>query len=500
MGFESRQRAKRYVPQEGDTLQRIAERETEAGNPVSWQELARYNWGTTEADVVNEHLRDELGAYARNSANEFIITADVEPRGPLLIPQPFEANGLALKKTYRIRVRRQEAPPQFMACCSLPGVTFSFDTSFIRPSVVDHLKELEEVLQEHLEARLMVFGHTDRVGSEAYNKALSERRARSVYAFITNDAEAWEALYQAEEWGTRVVQTILLDLGYDVGLPDGIYGSATTDAVRQFQADQGLVTDGVAGPNTRTALFRVYMTGKHDIDLTPDRFMEPRHMGCGEFNPVEPTDLADEANRRVTLYLFHPDRLPNLPCQQGSLTPCHRQSAQPEPRFTPGFRCSFYDSIARRCGCEQPPLATVEILFDAPTGPEDRHRVGDCYQLISHDGACDHVLHCEKATSFDERRTVLRFEGIMPGLTYSLYQYMTPQVRIPLFQHVPFAALEAHGAETPELSIVTELEEGDPEAPEPTVSLASSEHILADHADDAPEDDAWYPGDPHLSA
>lgn len=35
---------------------------------------------------------------------------------------------------------------------------------------------------------------------------------------------------------------------------DGIYGSGTVSAVKSFQKQQGLVVDGIAGPNTRSAL------------------------------------------------------------------------------------------------------------------------------------------------------------------------------------------------------------------------------------------------------
>jgi peptidoglycan hydrolase-like protein with peptidoglycan-binding domain len=35
---------------------------------------------------------------------------------------------------------------------------------------------------------------------------------------------------------------------------DGIFGSATEAALRQFQRDNGLVPDGIVGPQTWTAL------------------------------------------------------------------------------------------------------------------------------------------------------------------------------------------------------------------------------------------------------
>ena len=54
----------------------------------------------------------------------------------------------------------------------------------------------------------------------------------------------------------QALQERLLELGYDqVGVPDGIYGARTDQAVRQFQGDSGLVIDGVVGPVTWELLF-----------------------------------------------------------------------------------------------------------------------------------------------------------------------------------------------------------------------------------------------------
>ena len=51
------------------------------------------------------------------------------------------------------------------------------------------------------------------------------------------------------------LQTALNDLGYDCGAADGIFGAATEKAVRAFQADNGLVVDGIAGRDTQAALY-----------------------------------------------------------------------------------------------------------------------------------------------------------------------------------------------------------------------------------------------------
>ena len=46
------------------------------------------------------------------------------------------------------------------------------------------------------------------------------------------------------------LQIYLNVLGYSCGTADGIYGKKTVDAVKAFQAANGLTVDGIAGPKT----------------------------------------------------------------------------------------------------------------------------------------------------------------------------------------------------------------------------------------------------------
>lgn len=385
MGFERRSTATKYKAQDGDTLEKIAEREAAAGNAITAADIARFNWGTSDPDVIDEHLRDELGCYQRGDDNHFVITADGEPRSDLLIPTPFKRIGLAVDKEHTLRVKKQAAPPkQFEGCEKISGVTFEFDKSFVRPSVVDDLKKVEAELGKHPDAKVLIFGHTDKVGSEIYNKQLSERRALSVYAFITNQPDIWEDLYQKESWGLKSVQEILKDMGgpYDPGPVDGVDGPKTRAAVKQFQGDNGLTVDGIAGPNTRKKLFGVYMSGKHDVAVDDARFMDPKHMGCGELNPVVETEQPNEENRRVTFFLFNEARLPRIPCKHGDLGPCNKQKNPPLPRFKEEFHCSFYDSITRDCPCEGgggggvvvKPCKVAFLFPVAPFDDKQRHK------------------------------------------------------------------------------------------------------------------------------
>ncbi len=80
------------------------------------------------------------------------------------------------------------------------------------------------------------------------------------------DAARWRlgarTLYQAMPEpligdDVRQLQERLLEMGYDSGRADGVYGARTARAVAQFQREVGLVPDGACGPHTMTALRRL---------------------------------------------------------------------------------------------------------------------------------------------------------------------------------------------------------------------------------------------------
>jgi len=365
MIIDQRSKAKKYQHKDGDTLEKIAKQEGTPANPLTASHLARFNWGTDDPEMVEEHLRDELGCYQRNPDKRFALSADAQGRKNLLIPQAFKNSGLVTNKKHTIRVNKIEAPPkQFEACARINGVCFEYNKSFIRPEVVDDLKALNDLATKNPDAKIVIFGHTDKSGPEKYNKDLSERRAQSTYAFITNDADAWEKLYNDEKWGIKSIQAILKDLGgeFDPGPVDGIEGPQTKTAIKNYQKARGLTVDGIAGPITRKKLFTEYMTGKHDIKVDAGRFMDPKLEGCGEYNPVVETEDPCETNRRVTFFFFNKDRLPNLPCKIGDLAPCKKQVSQPLPRYKDSFHCSFFDSLAKNCPKESGLPAVVKSL------------------------------------------------------------------------------------------------------------------------------------------
>ncbi|MFC3813802.1 OmpA family protein [Lysobacter sp. GCM10012299] len=69
----------------------------------------------------------------------------------------------------------------------LKGVNFDFDKATLRPDAVSILSEATEILKRYPELKVEVAGHTDQCGKDAYNQKLSERRATTVYDYLTSN-------------------------------------------------------------------------------------------------------------------------------------------------------------------------------------------------------------------------------------------------------------------------------------------------------------------------
>jgi N-acetylmuramoyl-L-alanine amidase len=103
-------------------------------------------------------------------------------------------------------------------------------------------------------------------------RAFQQTRRLSVDGQVTE--ETWQAL-TAARWrlgartlfhcvpdplvgeDVRSLQERLLEMGYDVGRGDGVYGARTARALAQFQREVGLTPDGSCGPRTLHALRRL---------------------------------------------------------------------------------------------------------------------------------------------------------------------------------------------------------------------------------------------------
>jgi outer membrane protein W/outer membrane protein OmpA-like peptidoglycan-associated protein len=65
-------------------------------------------------------------------------------------------------------------------------VLFDFDSAELRPESITELERLVKFMSDVPFATALIEGHTDSVGADAYNLALSDRRAKSVFDYLTS--------------------------------------------------------------------------------------------------------------------------------------------------------------------------------------------------------------------------------------------------------------------------------------------------------------------------
>ncbi len=87
--------------QTGDTLESVA-----TANGLTWQQLARFNWGTEDQKEINRCLREIVGCTKRTADGKSYKFHSSDDPGLLYVPKPLQLPGLALNRPYVLRVSR----------------------------------------------------------------------------------------------------------------------------------------------------------------------------------------------------------------------------------------------------------------------------------------------------------------------------------------------------------------------------------------------------------
>lgn len=144
------------------------------------------NFYSDEATVYEQQDQGERGAYY------FIddVNIRVAPPGSALTPRPKESIPPPPKvvvadhaSTKEVALPRIEPPPVGKSI-RLDNIGFEFAKATLTPESKQELDELADMLIDYPRMRIEVEGHTDDIGSEAFNLALSEDRARAVVDFL----------------------------------------------------------------------------------------------------------------------------------------------------------------------------------------------------------------------------------------------------------------------------------------------------------------------------
>jgi OmpA-OmpF porin, OOP family len=106
--------------------------------------------------------------------------------------------GSAIKVDNRLRVAAAAVQQRELKAL-LAGKTIEFESgqAVLRPIGIKLLDELVPVIQQDKTTRVEIHGHTDNLGDPAFNKALSEARAKETIRFLVSRGVAAERLTAA---------------------------------------------------------------------------------------------------------------------------------------------------------------------------------------------------------------------------------------------------------------------------------------------------------------
>ncbi|MDB5921839.1 MAG: immunoreactive 43 kDa antigen [Betaproteobacteria bacterium] len=302
-----------------------------------------------------------------------------------------------------------------LACWRLEDVRFEFDSSIVRPESKTELKNLAKLLDRHpplskaeksqppeLGCPLSVFGHADPTGNDDYNKQLSGRRAKAIYALITRRTELWEELFSQpfgnDKWGRRALEMMLDFVSSSEEETSQKNLTTAENGAQPVKANQELVTKHERDAGKRKALFLGYMEKLcgPELRLRKTDFLghgddsggKADFQGCSEFNPVlifsqeqqkkfdqdkdkTPRNSANASNRRVMVLIFRkgsrvaPAKWPCPRANEG-VAGCikrfwsdgekRRKNQDKEREFNKTqdtFACRFYDRLSNNSPCER---------------------------------------------------------------------------------------------------------------------------------------------------
>ena len=295
--------------------------------------------------------------------------------------------------------------PQRVHRARMQGLHFDTDKAFLLPSAMAGMRMLVKLYKSFDGMVVLINGHSDlqaadKPGGAEYNRRLSQSRAESVRAFLTNDAQAWQSFYapkphpdQKQQWGTREDQLMLATVTDTAGQPfyrgaiDGKNGLETTAAFLAFQTSRGIGEKrGKVDGETRREMSRAYM--QLEGTSLPAGTSTQSH-GCGHTHPLLETvgDLNPNQpkNRRVEVYLFEDEvtPAPRTPCPSAGCVE-HAQWGQ---------------SLALDVDLDQPP-GILKIKVVGPTGR----------------GILSAQVHASGPLRLDGKGAAVAFDEIAPGM------------------------------------------------------------------------------------
>ena len=127
------------------------------------------------------------------------------------------------------QARVQKLSDQVVLVTMTSQTAFDTDSSAIKPGFHSTLDKLADVVVRYGKTTLTVVGHTDNVGSNAYNQQLSERRALSVAQFLESRRVNGMRLATAGKGETQAVASNASEAGRQANRRVEIYVEAVVE-------------------------------------------------------------------------------------------------------------------------------------------------------------------------------------------------------------------------------------------------------------------------------
>ncbi|NLF41295.1 MAG: OmpA family protein [Bacteroidales bacterium] len=135
-------------------------------------------------DTKNVGVDQQSGRYATtiNPNETYLLTAKSRDHvfaSKLIWPMPS-------LKGYLPEIKMEIRPVVVGQNYAIEDILFDFDKFVIKAESIYILENMYDFLMEHPTVEIQIQGHTDIVGTDEYNKELSEQRARAVYDYLVS--------------------------------------------------------------------------------------------------------------------------------------------------------------------------------------------------------------------------------------------------------------------------------------------------------------------------